>query len=200
MSDRLTNDVLLNAGVEMMRQNGKPLARQGGFGRSMRFTIPNGETVRVRTCNDHILIVVANNPDPDKASLNIEGTDWLLIVMPEIERTEGKVLAYLVPTHVAVEAARRCHREWLATKPNTAGSNTTFNLWFDTGGKSSGFAAHWHQYLLPGESEAKQSVVTAESTPVSNIKDVVEMARQHIARVAGVSVAAVRITVDFGNL
>ena len=197
MSDRIDNTILVNAGLQLMQQNGQPLIKQPGYGRSMRFVLPNGQTVRVRTCNDHILIVVADHPDPDKASLNIEGTDWLLLVMPEIERTPGKVLAYLVPTHVAVTEARRCHREWLATKPNTSGTNTTYNLWFDSHGKSSGYAAKWREYLLQGTTEAKQTIV--ENAPMGNIKDEVEMARQRIAKAAGVSISAVRITVDFAG-
>jgi hypothetical protein len=192
------NSILLGVGLDLMRQNGHPLTKQAGHGRSMRYVMPSGETVRVRTCNDHILIVLADDPDPDKANLNIEGTHWLLVVMPEIERTAGKVLAYLVPTRVAVEAARRCHREWLATKPNTGGGNMTFNLWFDAGGNSAGFAERWKQYLLHGDAESKpQDAVEISSS--GNIKDEVEMARQRIARAAGVSVAAVRITVDFGG-
>jgi hypothetical protein len=194
--DRIDNSELLSAGLELMRQNGKALTKQPGYGRSMRYVMANGDTVRVRTCNDHILIVLADGPDPKTASLNIEGTKWLLIVMPEIERTLGKVLAYLVPTNVAVENARRCHGEWLSTKPNTSGNNTTFNLWFDSGGKSGGFASIWHQYLLQGDSEITD--VPPPTLATSNIKDEVEMARQRIAKAAGVSTAAVRITVDFG--
>lgn len=198
MSDRIESSILLNAGLDLMRQSGKTLTKQPGYGRSMRFVLPNGETVRVRTCNDHVLIVVADDPDPDKASLNIEGTDWLLVVMPEIERTAGKVLAYLVPTQVAVSEVRRCHREWLATKPNTAGSNTTFNLWFDSGGKSSGYFAKWRQYLLSGNTEAKKTA-PGDNAPLSNIREEVEMARQRIARAAGVSTSAVKISVDFAG-
>src|SRR5258707_6067690 len=129
-SPRIDNDALLTAGLELMRQDGKPLSKLQSPGRSMLYALSSGETVRVRTCNDHILIVLADRPDDD-AKLNIEGTDWLLLVMPEIERTPGSVIAYLVPTKVAVEAARCTHREWLATKPNTKGGNTTWNLWFD---------------------------------------------------------------------
>lgn len=40
--------------------------------------------------NDHILIVLADRPGGD-AKLNVEGTDLLLIIMPEIERTPGSV-------------------------------------------------------------------------------------------------------------
>lgn len=198
MGDRIDNNILLNAGLELMRQNGKPLTKQAGYGRSMRYVMPKGESVRVRTCNDHVLIVVADSPDPDKATLNIEGTDWILIVMPEVERQMGKVFAYLVPTRVAVETVRQCHREWLATNPNTAGSNTTFNIWFEEGGKSSGFARKWQQYLLHGEAEIKEPVATADNATTGSIKHEVEMARQRIARAAGVSTSAVRISVDFG--
>jgi hypothetical protein len=109
------------------------------------------------------------------------------------------VLSYLVPTGVAVEAARRCHREWLSSKPNTGGSNTTFNLWFDDGGNSAGFAQHWKQYLLPGDADTEHLGATDISAG-GNLKSEVEMARQRIASIAGVSVAAVRITVDFGGL
>src|SRR5271166_6556214 len=121
---RIDNNALLEAGLELMKRNGKSLSKQPSFGRKMLYSLPNGETVRVRTCNDHILIVVADSPALD-AKLNIEETDWLLIVMPEIERTPGKVIAYLVPTAVAVEASRQTHSEWLATNPNTKGNNTT---------------------------------------------------------------------------
>jgi hypothetical protein len=197
MADRVDNQLLLESGLELMRQNGKPLTRQPGFGRSMRYAMANGETVRIRTCNDHVLIVLADDVDPDKATLNIEGTDWLLIVMPEVQRTAGKVLAYLIPTPVAVEASRRSHREWLNSNPNTRGGNTTFNLWFDEGGVSAGFAEHWKQYLLPGTAEMKATTANTVSSG-SNIKDVVDAARQMIATTAGVPIAAVKITVDFG--
>ena len=84
-SDRIDNDVLREAGLALMRENGKPLTQRPSPGRSMHYTMPSGESVRVRTSNDHILIVVADKPTVD-ARLNIEGTDWLLIVMPEAER------------------------------------------------------------------------------------------------------------------
>ena len=70
--------------------------------------------------NDHILIVVADKPAVG-ARLNIEGTDWLLIVMPEAERKAGNVVAYLVPTNEAVEAVRKGHLAWLSSNPNTKG-------------------------------------------------------------------------------
>ena len=182
-----------------MRQNGKPLVRMPGHGRSMRFVLGTGETVRVRTCNDHVLIALADDPNPDKAKMNIEGTDWLLIVMPEVERSPGKVLAYLVPTQVAADEVRFCHREWLKSKPKTAGTNMTFNLWFGPSGKSGGYADKWQKYLLHGSTEAKQASLTDAVAPTGNIKDEVELARQRIAKAAGVSTAAVKIMVDFGG-
>jgi hypothetical protein len=198
---RIDNDLLLNAGLELMRRNGKPLKKLDSPGRSMRYELPNGETVRVRTCNDHILIVIADSPT-EGAKLNIEGTDWLLLVMPEIERTAGRVIAYLVPTGVAVDAVRLTHREWLATRPNTKGSNTTWNLWFSPDGpaKANDFGAKWAQYRLQDEPEAPQPARFLEtSSEPGNVKNEVELARQRIARAAGVSPEAVRITIDFGG-
>ncbi len=183
----------------MMRQEGKALAKLQSSGRSMLYALPNGETVRVRTCNDHILIVLADRPD-DSAKLNIEGTDWLLIVMPEIERTPGRVIADLVPTTVAVGAARRTHQDWLSTKPDTNGTNTTWNLWFDKDGpaKANDFGMTWSTYRLAGEGATNQPVGLGETSEPGNIKAEVEVARRRISKAAGVSPAAVRITIDFG--
>jgi hypothetical protein len=199
-SPRIDNDLLLRAGLELMRQNGKPLSKIQSSGRSMLYALSNGKTVRVRTCNDHILIVLADRPDHD-AKLNIEGTDWLLIVMPEIERTPGPVIAYFVPTGVAVEAARRTHQEWLSTNPQTNGSNTTWNLWFDSNGprKANDFGLQWSKYRLAGEGTTVQPVALAEMSEPNNIKAEVESARQRISKAAGVSPGAVRITIDFGT-
>jgi len=198
-SPRIDNDLLLRAGLELMRQHGKPLSKLQSPGRSMLYALSNGESVRVRTCNDHILIVLADRPDHD-AKLNIEGTDWLLIVMPEIERTAGAVIAYFVPTAVAVEAARHTHQEWLSTNPQTNGTNTTWNLWFDSDGphKANDFGLKWSKYRLPGASATNQSIALGETPEPGNVKTEVESARQRISKAAGVSPAAVRITIDFG--
>jgi len=197
---RIDNDVLLEAGLDMMRRIGKPLTRIPGFGRAMMYSLPNGERVRVRTCNDHILIVVADRPAVN-ASLNIEGTEWLLIVMPEVERTPGKVIGYLVPTQVAVDAARLTHQTWLQTQPNTRGSNTTWNLWFDEGGpsKANNFANKWKQYRLEFDDVSSDQIVTSDAGQTGSVKAEVEAARQRISKAAGVSPAAVKITIEFGS-
>src|SRR5436305_699929 len=97
---RVDSSELLEAGLALMRRGGKPLTRMPTKGRAMLYQLSNGETLRVRTCNDHVLIVVGDSPEPESMS-NIEGTDWLLVVMPEIERTRGRVLAYLIPASEA---------------------------------------------------------------------------------------------------
>jgi hypothetical protein len=196
---RVSNEILLTAGLALMSRSGKPLTKQQGFGRAMLYSLPNEETVRVRTCNDHILIVVANGPS-EKAKLNIEGTDWLLVVMPEIERTPGNVIAYLVPTQVAVEAARETHQAWLRTAPNTRGSNTTWNLWFRDEGpsKANGFAKKWEQYRLVGSGQTTQGSVSNHFEETGSVKAEVEAARERISKAAGVSPAAVKITIEFG--
>ena len=48
-SDRIDNDVLREAGLALMRENGKPLTKRPSPGRSMHYTMPSGESVRVRT-------------------------------------------------------------------------------------------------------------------------------------------------------
>lgn len=198
--DRVDSADLLAAGLELMRMNAKPVQKVESRGRSMIYAMANGETVRVRTCNDHVLIVVADRPTED-AKLNIEGTDWVLIVMPVVERSAGEVLAYLVPSKVAAEEARKTHKAWLASAPGTKGSNTTWNLWFrsDAPDKANDYAVKWQQYRLNGaRSTEVSSEPPIEGGPVG-IKAEVENARRRIAAIAGVPIEAVRITIDFGG-
>jgi len=75
-------------------------------------------------------------------------TDYVLIVMPEVERTQGKVIAYLVPTDVAVTEAKAEHSAWLKTNPNTKGDNRT---WTKNRGQT-------ERFLLFGRDDRKRSV------------------------------------------
>ena len=185
-----------------MRQSGKVLKKVSSPGRAMLYELEDGESVRVRTCNDHVLIAVADKPMKD-ARLNIEGTDWLLIVMPVQPRTHGDVRAYLVPTEEAVKAVREAHHSWLETNPNTKGDNTTWNLWFGGKGKrqSNNFAEKWVGYLLPG-TVSTDDLTDDASTPTSSgaldVKSEVRTAQIRIAKAAGVTPESVKISVDFG--
>ena len=163
----------------------------------MLYSMPNGKSVRVRTCNDHVLITVADKPTND-AHLNIEGTDWLLIVMPEEERIHGKVIGYFIPTEVAVAEVRRAHQAWLDTNPDTKGDNRTWNLWFKSRPhKSSDYDQKWAEYRLDGEADTKE-LADVDVPSTTGIKAEVDAARQRLAIVAGVSPDAVKISIDFG--
>jgi hypothetical protein len=211
-SPRVSNDALLAAGLDLMRQNGRPLTKVESFGRAMMYQLPDSKSVRVRTCNDHILIVLASKASKN-AKLNIEGTDFLLIVMPEIERTPGKVKAYLVPTKDAVEASRKGQQVWLDSKPNTKGDNKTWNIWFRRDPNEpeniwNDYATKWAEYQLKGEAfthsvnvDGTKAVTAVNSVTAigtdGSFKAVVETARQMISKAAGVPLDAVKITVGF---
>jgi len=201
-SQKIDNDVLLKAALELMQQNEKPLTKQPSKGRAMLYKMPNGETVRARTCNDHVLIAVAESTS-ENAKLNIEGTHWLLIVMPEVERTNGNIIGYLIPTDKAVDEVRQTHQDWLATNPNTKGGNTTWNIWFKSDGpdKANNYANKWKEYRLEGKVSSldyinNQNPQSHAGQP-GKIKAEVEAARLRIAQVAGVSPEAVKISIDF---
>ena len=198
---KIDNDVLREAGLALMSMNGKPLTKRLSKGRSMMYQMQNGETVRIRTCNDHILIVLADKPSAD-ARLNIEGTDWLLVVMPKVERTNGTVIGYLVPVKEAVSEARRTHRDWLATNPNTKGGNRTWNLRFGPDGPdvANGYAKKWACYRLDGDVSTQDfsEAPAASAGEAGNLRTIIEAARINIANAAGVEQAAVKISIDFG--
>jgi len=205
--DRVDNEVLRDAGLELMRANGNSLTKRPSPGRAMLYEMPNGQSVRVRTCNDHILVVVADKPTTD-AHLNIQGTDWLLIVMPEIERAEGKVVAYLIPTEEAEAAVRKSHEEWLSSNPNTKGRNTTWNLRFghfpsgmpSRNGKQ-GYHKKWARYRLQGDVSTEDIAAAhiGHAGESGSLLAEVEVARRRIARAASVPVEAVKVSIDLAR-
>lgn len=198
MSERIDSEILVESGLAAMKRAGKPLSRLPSKGRAMLYEMANHETVRMRTCNDHVLIVVGETSALD-AKLNIEGTDWLLLVMPEVERTPGNTLCYLLPTKEVEAEARRTHNDWLAGNPNTKGDNKTWNLWFkkDAPTKANDYGTKWSKYRLDVSVVATQPIVTANGGRRVDIKSEVEDARRRIAQAAGVPVEAVKITINF---
>jgi hypothetical protein len=197
---KVPNERLLEAGLKLMAQNGKPLERAEVKGRAMLYRSPNGRSIRVRTCNDHVLVAVADAPDTN-AKLNIEGTDDILIVMPETPRSSGPVVGYLIPTPVVVEAVRSAHRSWLESNPSTKGENRTWNIWFDDDApaKANGFAQKWSSYRLQGSATTdalSKSVAEVQQVPVGSLGEVIADAKRRIAAVAGIPETAVKITLD----
>jgi hypothetical protein len=199
MEDRVPNEALGQAGLELMKQCGKPLERVKSNGRAMIYRMSDGATVRLRTCNDHLLVVLADADDPDNARVNVEGTDYVLVVMPERRRTPGPVVGYLIPAEIVASAARSTHKDWLASRPNTKGDNRTWNLWFNKDGpsKANNFAEKWQQYRLAGSASAGSATEsTASSAPPMKLGDVIASARLQIAEAAGISADRVKITID----
>jgi hypothetical protein len=147
--NKVPNSSLVEAALEMMDRNGRSLTRLPSKGRALIFRNEEGETVRIRTCNDHVLIGLAESADV-AAPINIEGTDFLLIAMPETERTPGSVMVFIVPSEIAADAAREAYRGWLSRNPNTKGNNKTRNLWFDNeeSEPGHGFLKLWTGYRL----------------------------------------------------
>jgi hypothetical protein len=160
----------------------------------MIYRTSEDETVRLRTCNDHVLIVVADQHDPDKARLNVEGTNYVLVVMPERPRTPGAVVGYLVPTEVVTEEVRGGQRHWLDTAPNTKGDCRTWALPFNAT-----LREKWQRYRLGGRALAgttASSSVAVTGSEVRKLGEVIALAKQEIAEAAGVPVDRVRVSID----
>jgi hypothetical protein len=199
VEDRVTKEALTEAALGLMSKTGRPLERIKSRGRAVIFRMPNGKTVRLRTSNDHLLLVGADAEDPRTARLNVEGTDYVLIVMPERQRTPGRVICYLVPAEVVADAVRSSQSDWLATKPNTKGNNRTWTLWFSGPAHANNFAEKWSEYRLLGDAFAGLTPIPPAShlaSPQLKLGDVIASARLQIAEAAGVPADRVRITID----
>jgi len=195
---RVENSSLLAAGLDLMELSGRPLTKISTGNRSMLYRLPEGETVRVRTCNDHVLVVIAT-PAPDDIALNVDGTDFILFVVPKIERTKGEVEAFLLPTAAVVRAVRTAYAQSL-TGVRNRDTSTTCNLWLGNGpDNASNFRTHWNEYRLTGNSSARalprESLVDQSPLKMS-LGETIEVAKRHIAEAAGVSADRVKITVE----
>jgi hypothetical protein len=145
MKGKIEKGSLAKAALSRMQCLGRPLSKLPGRGNLYEFA--DGKTVRLRTCQRHVLLVNAARPDSD-AKLDIEGTDLLLVAMPAKERTEGKILTYLIPTSEAVAEMRHAHEKWLATSPATEGQNTAWTLAFKEMTAHDNYAVKWKKYRL----------------------------------------------------
>lgn len=199
----IPNGLLQDAALRLMKKEGKSLERLPKKGTAKLFKTPEGKTVRIRTCNDPILVTVAKHAGKG-AKLSIEGTDYILIVMPEIKRTYGPVIAFLVPTDIAVKDVREAHGKWLDGDPSTSGKNTTWNIWFGKGGPpaSSGFFKKWNQYKLKSKAIVSPSAGHDSSSATQSGKlslgEVIKQSKKQISKVAGVPASAIKIIVDLG--
>ena len=105
-SPRIDNDALLAAGLELMKLNGTPLTKKAGFGRAMLYALPNGQVVRIRTTNDHALIVVATSPSPQDTTLNLS-SDLSKMFPAALRRVNNPELKALLKTIDPTPNSRR---------------------------------------------------------------------------------------------
>ncbi len=210
-------DLLANAGLMLMAQNGQPLERVPARGRARLYRRPDGRTVRLYCSNDRVLIGRAQSADPEAKLKMEDGVDFLLLVMPRHKRQPGPVEAYLVPMAIAAGAVKEAHRQWrqlgraASSAPAgsaPAGHSTARNLWFDKDGPptSDDYAIKWSGYRLPGSIavkasaalEAAQQVAAQKINGEHKLGEVIAQARAQIAVAAGVAPEAVKISVDLG--
>lgn len=218
---KIHSDLLANAGLMLMAQNGQALERVTARGRARLYRRPDGGRVRLYCSNDRVLIGRAQSADPEAKLKMEDGADFLLLVMPRRKRQPGPVEAYLVPMAVAAAAVKEAHRQWRevgreagrSTSPghdaeSRAEGNLARNLWFDKDGPptSDDYASKWSAYRLPGSIsvkasaaiEAAQQVAAQKSNGEHKLGEVIAQARAQIAVAAGVAPEAVKISVDLG--
>jgi len=148
--NKLTTESLRHAGLLLAELAGHSLHHVGGGTKKQIYKDKEGHDVRLRTTNDRVLTVRGSDPDPSEADLDIDGCDFVLIVMPTEKRQQGLIEAYWVPTPVAANTLRSAHNAWLDSQPRTSRENRTFSVWFDTGVADSGMLRDkWRQYRIP---------------------------------------------------
>ncbi len=148
MTDKIPNSILKQCAIEMMATHEMPMEEVPTRGRSMIFSLRSGETVRLRTSNDPVLVVTIE-PASDGPKMNIEGTDYLLFVMPEETRTWGAVKGYLVPTRKALKSVRETIERLFHDTDVWPSKPTALSVWFNETGRADGnYDEKWSGYLI----------------------------------------------------
>ena len=184
-------------------------------GRSMIYRTDNEMTLRLRTSNDHVLVIVAN-PQGDSWDLNIKGTDLVLVVMPTHPRSVGEVRGFLVPTDVLVDAVFDEYRSPLSMPPSSDATPYAVPLAFGASSDDgSSFATTWEKYLLEASVDAGDFISEPDKRPTArpsprgrrkrfhqeplssdqSVADIISDAKRRIARITGVPVEAVSVEV-----
>jgi hypothetical protein len=195
MGNRQLTKALTDAGEALMARRGLPMTRRPHTGKEKVYTLPTGETVRLRTSAVRRLVTRADRPAIQDARLTIQGTDKLLLVTLAVADKPGPVVAYLVPMKAAVDEMKRQHGAWLKAGGHTAGENMTPVLSLD--------AADWAEFRLDSDLRVAPDWTLVGAAPVGgagrgdSVKAVVDEARERIAAAAGVPPRAVRITIDY---
>ncbi len=153
-SKRRHTEIFRKFGLDVMKKCGKPLTKQSNT-KALIYELANGESVRLKTNKNRVLIAKTDGPNID-AKQNLEVTNWILLVMPEVKGALDPVAAYLLPTSIVVDAFRSSHGKWLANPDTkTKGTNMTWVLRFDGShsGRSDknelyGYADRWNIYRL----------------------------------------------------
>ncbi|WP_441280271.1 hypothetical protein [Bradyrhizobium sp. 63_E2_N1_3] len=200
---RISNSQLLNAGVSLMEGAGKPLKPVSTTdGRVKKYLLPDGRTVRGRTCNLHQVPMVRTKTEvsydgiPERILRGVKETDFILAAVPEVERTPGSIKAFLIPTEVVLEqihAAERVGRKDWSLRLNEP-------IWAKYRLPGTAYSA-----TIPSDSEAddmdEEPETEGETAPIRSLSlgEVIANARQAIAEVAGVPVSAVKISIDLSS-
>lgn len=144
-----TSDELRIAALNAMERRGVPLTRISTNGRAQLYRTADGRVVRLRTNNDRLVIAATSDTSPE-ARLDLEGCDLLLVAVPQHKRERGPIEVYLVPIGEVRRAFAHAHADWLASNPQTAGDNRTWQLALDNGKpvSASHFADTWRCHRL----------------------------------------------------
>jgi hypothetical protein len=213
MLEKIPNKVLKTCALELMALNGQPLEMMSSRGRSMLYKLQTGATVRVRTSNDPVLVVGAESTD-NGLKLNISGTDFILLVMPEKPRTWGEVKGYLIPTSEAISAIKSANPTAFTGRQENHQKGTALTIWFQSSDRlDSNFNEKWLKYLLKsrvdasdyqdlhednhGERVKKKKARTAKNN--MTVGDVIDEARKRISTITGLPVKSVKIEVRLGD-
>ena|SRR5688572_26210043 len=89
---RFTTEALRSIGLAAMELSGRGLTRVAAERRGQLYTLSDGRRVRLRTNNDRRVIVTTDDTRSN-AKLDLDGCDFVLLVVPEQRRKRGQVEA-----------------------------------------------------------------------------------------------------------
>lgn len=209
---KIPNAALIKCAAEIMSAENRSFEPISTRGRSMIYRTEDNKTVRLRTSNDHVLVIAAK-PLEDKWQLNIEGTDYVLVVMPVIQRVVGEVRAFLVPTELLVRLVREEYAEMLNQVPEIGMKPNAVTVQFGSpNNDGEPFDRAWDPYLLPHTTDShayvdipadkshrsrqlRQSKPKKRTKYLETVADVIMETKARISEITGSPIESVTVEV-----
>lgn len=146
MMPKMHTETLQSAGLKILASHNLKLVHDATK-RGKIFRTQDGRSVRVRTNIKRSIPCKSQDTNLRRGTLDIEGTEFICLIVPKSAGNAAEVEVYFMPTSIAVREVKEAHIKWLEYG-KSKGTNFTPALCLDRvpSGKEKNLNDLWSEY------------------------------------------------------